>query len=103
MEGRWNRAQGSTGVMFGILFGSGICGHQTNPPERMHQGVEDISERRPRYDLRMDVKNIKGRWATAKPVGTLPHQQHETLGTRSFSKSSGGLNNLDLSWFVLRP
>lgn len=46
---------------------------------RLSEGVEDISERRPRYDLRMDVKNIKGRWATAKPVGTLPHQQHEKL------------------------
>lgn len=46
---------------------------------RLLEGVEDISERRPRYDLRMDVKNIKGRWATAKPVGTLPHQQHEKL------------------------
>eukprot|EP00435_Cladocopium_sp_Y103_P051044 s472_g15.t1 len=44
---------------------------------RLLEGVEDISERRPRYDLRMDVKNLKGRWATAKPVGTLPHQQHE--------------------------
>ena len=43
------------------------------------QGFQDTSERRPHYDMRIDVKNFRGRWTTAKPPGTLPHQQHESL------------------------
>jgi len=42
-------------------------------------GFQDTSERRPHYDMRIDVKNFRGRWTTAKPPGTLPHQQHEKL------------------------
>jgi len=49
------------------------------PTDLRLEGFQDSSERRPHYDMRIDVKNFRGRWTTAKPPGTLPHQQHEKL------------------------
>ena len=95
---------------------------------RACQGYSDPSERRPRYDMRFDLKHLAGRWSTRtavrtglalavtrnnqvkrapkvrrvrrfwmslkhfktssgalrrKPLGTVPHQQHETLDARA--------------------